>query len=70
MGTARHQAEIGANPPRSGNTAIESFIETDAAINPGNSGGAHVNTAGELLGIIRPSLRRHTAMPDMHSPYP
>lgn len=32
-------------------TAIESFIQTDAAINPGNSGGALVNTNGELVGI-------------------
>lgn len=34
-----------------GSTAIESFIQTDAAINPGNSGGALVNTNGELIGI-------------------
>ncbi|WP_432710902.1 trypsin-like peptidase domain-containing protein [Pedobacter sp.] len=33
------------------NTAIESFIQTDAAINPGNSGGALVNISGELIGI-------------------
>jgi serine protease Do len=33
------------------NSAIESFIQTDAAINPGNSGGALVNTDGELIGI-------------------
>lgn len=33
------------------NSAIESFIQTDAAINPGNSGGALVNTRGELIGI-------------------
>ncbi len=32
-------------------TAVESFIQTDAAINPGNSGGALVNTAGQLIGI-------------------
>jgi Do/DeqQ family serine protease len=32
-------------------TAIESYIQTDAAINPGNSGGALVNTSGELVGI-------------------
>ena len=45
--------------PRPGNpegtqgagTAIESFIQTDAAINPGNSGGALVNANGQLIGI-------------------
>lgn len=39
------------NMEQSGSTAIESFIQTDAAINPGNSGGALVNTNGELVGI-------------------
>lgn len=34
-----------------GNTAIESFIQTDAAVNPGNSGGALVDAEGRLLGI-------------------
>ena len=33
------------------NTAIESFIQTDAAINPGNSGGALINTNGDVIGI-------------------
>ncbi|QJD95739.1 PDZ domain-containing protein [Mucilaginibacter robiniae] len=33
------------------NSAIEAYIQTDAAINPGNSGGALVNTQGELIGI-------------------
>lgn len=32
-------------------TAIESFIQTDAAVNPGNSGGALVDTDGRLVGV-------------------
>lgn len=45
---------IGSNnstDPKIGRTAIESFIQTDAAINPGNSGGALVDLRGGLLGI-------------------
>lgn len=34
-----------------GNSAVESFLQTDAAVNPGNSGGALVSASGELVGI-------------------
>lgn len=48
---APQTSRFGSMAPQQANTAVESFIQTDAAINPGNSGGALVNTRGELIGI-------------------
>jgi Do/DeqQ family serine protease len=48
---SNRQPQLDANGQPMGSTAIESFIQTDAAINPGNSGGALVNLSGGLLGI-------------------
>ncbi|WP_276496277.1 trypsin-like peptidase domain-containing protein [Pontibacter litorisediminis] len=45
------QNSDGTTGQPSANTAIESFIQTDAAINPGNSGGALINASGQLIGI-------------------
>lgn len=38
--------------PRSSETPLESFLQTDAAVNSGNSGGALVNSKAELVGVV------------------
>ncbi len=47
----RHEQGGQADGTAVASSAVEAYIQTDAAINPGNSGGALVNTAGELIGI-------------------
>ncbi|MBO7100902.1 MAG: trypsin-like peptidase domain-containing protein [Bacteroidales bacterium] len=38
--------------PRTTETPLESFLQTDAAVNSGNSGGALVNSQAQLVGIV------------------
>jgi serine protease Do len=51
IGIIGRSPDSGGEPAAASSSAVESFIQTDAAINPGNSGGALVNTNGELIGI-------------------
>lgn len=42
---------VSSQQNQTGDSQINTFIQTDAAINPGNSGGALLNTKGEVIGI-------------------
>ncbi len=51
VGQTVTQGIISATGRHPGITALENFLQTDAAINKGNSGGALTNYAGELIGL-------------------
>jgi serine protease Do len=42
---------LGLNKSTRTSSAVESFLQTDAAVNMGNSGGALIDTEGKLVGI-------------------
>ncbi|MFD0795392.1 trypsin-like peptidase domain-containing protein [Mucilaginibacter litoreus] len=51
IGNKERQNDPNDRSSSNAGSAVEAYIQTDAAINPGNSGGALVNTSGELIGI-------------------
>lgn len=49
--SALNRAIAVGSTTQSGDSEVNTFIQTDAAINPGNSGGALLNIKGEVIGI-------------------